>query len=108
MQTFIVQWQFPTQEASIAATKTFTDYVKDGSPYDDVEGFKVLNRVVNPHEGNGMAIVEASNHAKIWKWCQPWVSGFGNEVQVTPVLTDEEFVAVTEEIETTHDNEVAA
>ncbi len=27
------------------ATKTFTDYVKEGSPYDVFEGFKVLNRV---------------------------------------------------------------
>lgn len=32
------------------ATKTFTDYVKEGSPYDSFEGFKVLNRVLNPED----------------------------------------------------------
>ena len=52
MQTYIVQWQFPSMEASMKATKTFTDYVKEGSPYDSFEGFKVLNRVLNPQGAN--------------------------------------------------------
>ena len=98
MQTYIVQWQFPSMEASMKATKTFTDYVKEGSPYDSFEGFKVLNRVLNPQGANGWAIVQASDHSKIWQWCQPWSAGFGNEIEVTPVLTDEEFVAVTDQI----------
>ena len=38
------------------ATKTFTDYVKEGSPYDIFEGFKVLNRVLNPQLANSWAI----------------------------------------------------
>ena len=59
MQTYIVQCQFPSLEASMKATKTFTDYVKEGSPYDSFEGFKVLNRVLNPLLANGWAIVQA-------------------------------------------------
>ena len=52
MQTYIVQWQFPSMEASMKATKTFTDYVKEGSPHDSFE------RVLNPQGANGMAIVQ--------------------------------------------------
>ena len=44
-------------QASMKATKTFTDYVKEGSPYDSFEGFKVLNRVLNPQGANDWAIV---------------------------------------------------
>ena len=58
MQTYVVQWQFPSMEASMKATKTFTDYEKEGSPYDSFEGFKVLNRVLNPQGANGWAIVQ--------------------------------------------------
>ena len=53
-------------KASKKATKTFTDYVKEGSPYDIFEGFKVLNRVLNPQLANGLVIVQASDHSKIW------------------------------------------
>ena len=49
---------------------------------------------------DGLAIVQASDLSKIWQCCQPWSTGFGNEIEVTPVLTDEEFVAVTDQIET--------
>ena len=54
----------PSMEASMKATKTFTDYVKEGSPYDSFEGFKVLNRVLNPQGANDWAIVQASYHSK--------------------------------------------
>ena len=30
------------------ATKTFTNYLKEGSPHDSFKGFKVLNKVLNP------------------------------------------------------------
>ena len=43
-------------KASKKATKTFTDYVKEGSPYDIFERFKVLNRVLNPQLANSWAI----------------------------------------------------
>ena len=51
-------------EASIKATKTFTDYVKELSPYDSFKGFKVLNWVLNPQGANAWEIVQASDHSK--------------------------------------------
>ena len=47
-----------------------------------------LNRVLNPQGANGWAIVQASDHSKIWQWCQSQSVGFRNEIEVTPVLTD--------------------
>ena len=50
MQTYLIHWQFPDQEA-------------------------------------------------VWKWCQPWCKGFGNDVEVIPVLTDSEYLAVHKELD---------
>ena len=61
-------------------------------------GFKVINRVVNPEGANGWAILESANHQNIWKWSNIWVDNFGVEIEVTPVLTDKEFLAVHKEI----------
>ena len=36
---------------------------------DSFDGFKVLNRVLNPPGANGCEIVQASDHSKIWQWC---------------------------------------
>ena len=44
------------------------------------------------------AIVESSNHQNIWKWSSIWVDNFGVEIEVTPVLTDKEFLSVHKEI----------
>ncbi len=33
------------------------------------------------------------------KWCQPWCKGFGNDVEVIPVLTDSEYLAVHKELD---------
>ena len=34
-----------------------------------------------------------------WKCCQPWCKGFGNDVEVIPVLTDSENLAVHKELD---------
>jgi len=66
--------------------------------HNEFNGFKVVNRVVNPEGANGWAIVESSNHQNIWKWASVWVDNFGVDVEVTPVLTDQEFLSVHKEI----------
>ena len=72
--------------------------VEEGCEGDEFDGFKVVNRVVNPEGANGWAIVESSNHQNIWKWSSIWVDNFGVEIEVTPVLTDKEFLSVHKEI----------
>ena len=58
---------------------------------DEFDGFKVVNRVLNPEGANGWAIIESSNHQNLWKWSNIWVDNFGVEIEVVPVLTDNEF-----------------
>ena len=45
-------------------------------------------------------VVESSNHMNIWKWSSIWADNFGVEIEVTPVLTDQEFLSVHKEIAT--------
>ena len=98
MQTYIVHWQFPDQESHMQGAEAFAGFVEGGCEGDEFDGFKVLNRVVNPEGANGWAIVESSNHQNIWKWSSIWVDNFGVEIEVTPVLTDKEFLSVHKEI----------
>ena len=82
------------------STKTFTDYVKEGPPFDSFERFKVLNRVLNPQGANVWAKSQVSDQSKIWECYKPWSAGFGNEIKATSFLTDEDFVTVIDQIET--------
>ena len=65
MQTYIVHWQFPDQESHMQGAEAFAGFVEGGCEGDEFDGFKVLNRVVNPEGANGWAIVESSNHQNI-------------------------------------------
>ena len=98
MQTYICHWQFPYQETHMKGTEAFAGFIEGGCQVDEFEGFKVVNRVVNPEGANGWAILESSSHQNIWKWASPWVDNFGVDVEVTPVLTDQEFLSVHKEI----------
>ena len=80
------------------STEAFAGFVEGGCQGDEFDGFKVVNRVVNPEGANGWAIVESANHKNIWKWASVWVDNFGVDVEVTPVLTDEEFLSAHREI----------
>ena len=98
MQTYMIHWQFPSQEDHFKGGDAFASFIEEGCQGDEFEGFKVINRVVNPEGANGWAIVEASNHQNIWKWGQIWAKNFGVDIEVTPVLTDKEFLSVHKEI----------
>tara|TARA_Y100001968_G_C18927388_1_gene512600 strand:- start:152 stop:391 length:240 start_codon:yes stop_codon:yes gene_type:complete len=71
----------------------FARYVENCCESDKSEGFDVINRVMNPQEANG-GNCQGSDHTAVWKWCQPLCEGFGNDVEVTPVHTDGEYLAV--------------
>ena len=98
MQTYVVHWQFPNQEAHIKGCDAFAAYLESGAERDKYEGFEIVTRVVNPEGANGWEIVKASDHKAVWKSCHPWCAGFGVDIEVIPVLTDSEFLEVHTEI----------
>ena len=83
MQTYLIHWQFPDQEASMKGADVFLN---------------MSTIAANPEGANGWAIVKASDHKAVWKWYQPWYEGFGNDIEVFPVLTDGEYPAVHKEL----------
>ena len=99
MQTYLTHSQFLDQEVHMKGAYVFAQYVENGSESDKFEGFEIINRVVNPEGANRWAIVKAFDHNAVWKWCQPWCKGFGNDVEVIPVLTDSEYFAVHKELD---------
>ena len=56
-------------------------------------------RVINPEGANIYPIVKAYGHKVFGKWCQLWCKGFGNDVEVIPVLNNGEYLAVHNELE---------
>ena len=38
MQTYVVHWQFPNQEAHIKGCDAFAEYLENGAEYDKFEG----------------------------------------------------------------------
>ncbi len=95
MQTYVVHWQFPNQEAHTKDFDSFAVYLECGSEHDKFEGFEVVLRVVNPEGVNGWESVKALDHKAVWKSCQPQCAGSG---EVLPVLIDSEFLEVHNEI----------
>ena len=65
MQTYLIHWQFPDQEAHMKGADVFAQYVESGCESDKFEGFEVINRVVNPKGASGWAIVKASDHKAV-------------------------------------------
>ena len=53
MKTYLIYWQFPDQAAHIKVAEVFAQYVESGCKSNKYEGFKVVNRVVNPEGANG-------------------------------------------------------
>ena len=60
MQTYIVHWQFPDQESHMQGAETFAGFVEGGCQGDEFDGFKVLNRVVNPEGANVLSLIHIS------------------------------------------------
>ena len=86
MQTSLVHWQFPNEEAHKKGCDAFCEYLEGVFKYDKFEGFEVVLRVVNPDVANGWEIVKASNHKAVCKSCHPWCTGFGVDIEVVLYL----------------------
>ncbi len=48
MQTYLIHWQFPDQDALMKRADIFAQYVESGCESDKFEGFEVIIKVLNP------------------------------------------------------------
>lgn len=97
MARFLIEWSAPDCSSQEYA-KAVVDYIKGGKPMDQFEGFKVLARQIHPQSGEGVMLVEADNMAAVQKHTYPWTTGLGVMAQITPGLSDEEYVQLEEGI----------
>ena len=77
MQTYLIHWQFPDQEAHIKGADVFAQYVESGCESEKFEGFEIINRVVNPEGASGWAIIKAYDHKAVWEWASLGVKDLG-------------------------------
>ena len=61
MTLFFGEWEFPSQENTIETCKIFAEYIDNGAKGDDFEGFKILYRLHDLHNGTGVFIAEAED-----------------------------------------------
>ena len=65
MQTYLIHWQFPDQEAHMKGADIFAQYFESGDKSYKFEGFEVINRVVNPEGTKGWAFIKGSDHKAV-------------------------------------------
>tara|TARA_Y100001968_G_scaffold222656_1_gene205396 strand:+ start:505 stop:807 length:303 start_codon:yes stop_codon:yes gene_type:complete len=95
---FLVTWKTPNQGSDPSYQRAVIKYFEDGKPMDKFEGFEVLERVIDPHQGGGTCIVEADNLKKIYQHTGPWIQSFQCKVEVTPVLSDEDYLKAAKDL----------
>ena len=85
-------WTCPDAGSDPQLNKGFLDYLASGKPNDEEPGFKVLARMFMPQNGTGAYIAEAESLAYIYKHTGPWTRKFKVSIEVTPGLSDEEWM----------------
>ena len=50
---FVINWSTPNVGMDLEYTKAVVDSINNGTPMDEFEGFKILERVFSPQEGRG-------------------------------------------------------
>ena len=71
----------------------FLKVFEGGTLNDEFEGFKVLGRFHASYSNNVYIIVQASTGIKMTEHFAPWKVKFDMDLDIKPVMTDEEKVA---------------
>ena len=92
MTLFFGEWEFPSQESTIENSKVFADYINNGAKCDDFEGFKILCRLHDLHNGTGVFIADVDDTTKVFDHGAPCISIGKCKVKVRQILTESERV----------------
>ena len=93
MNTFLVTATFKNTALMASAYDLFLKVIEDGTLNDEFEGFKVVGRYHASYSNNVYIIVEASSHIKMTEHFAPWKVKFDIDLDIKPVMNDEEKVA---------------
>ena len=70
----------------------FEQYIANGAPKDNFDGFELISRVHAPQTGEVFVTCKADNHLKMAEHFAIWRAQFGVEWDVKPVFNDEEVI----------------
>ena len=70
----------------------FEQYIANGAPKDNFDGFELISRVHAPQTGEVFVTCKADNHLKMAEHFAIWRAKFGVEWYVKPVFNDEEVI----------------
>ena len=91
---FVINWSTPNVGMDLEYTKAVVDSINHGTPMDEFEGFKILERVFFPSGRPWLQARRSPQHVARVSVHRPmpWTKAFGITVEVIPALSDEEFV----------------
>ena len=93
MNTFLVTATFKNTALMASAYDLFVKVIEDGTLNDEFKGFKVLGRYHASYSNNVFIIVEAASQLKMTEHCAPWKVKFDIDLDIKPVMNDQEKVA---------------
>ena len=92
MAYYHVHGLIPDTLAQSEGYQLFEQYIANGAPKDNFDGFELISRVHAPQTGEVFVICKAENHLKVAEHFAIWRAKFGVEWDVKPVFNDEEVI----------------
>ena len=92
MAYYHVHGLIPDTLAQSEGYQLFEQYIANGAPKDNFDGFELISRVHAPQTGEVFVTCKAENHLKVAEHFAIWRAKFGVEWDVKPVFNDEEVI----------------
>ena len=93
MNSYLVTADYPDTDIMVAAYDLFFKVFLDETINDEFEGFKVIKRVHTPHALRIFIMCETDCYMSMTKHFAPWKVKFDLDLDIMPVLTDDEKIA---------------
>ena len=93
MNSYLVTADYPDTDIMVAAYDLFFKVFLDETINDEFEGFKVIKRVHTPHALRIFIMCETDCYMSMTKHFAPWKVKFDINLDMMPVLTDDEKIA---------------
>ena len=92
MPYYHVQGLIPDALSQSEGYKLFEQYIANGAPKDNFDGFELINRVHATQTGEVFATCKADYHIKLAEHFAIWRAKLGVEWDVKPVFNDDEVI----------------
>ena len=98
MAYYHVHGPIPDGISESEAYKMFENYIADGAPMDNYDGFDLVSRFHATETGEVFVTFKADNHLAISQHFGVWRAKFGLNWNITAVLNDDEMIQINKQV----------